>query len=63
MEKKSDTLICPYCNSDNVIKKKQPGYVVMLCLMLLRLPVPCFQKSFYCFDCGKEWKAKRGKVL
>lgn len=56
MQKKEYTIICPYCSSDNVIRKKQAGYVVMLSIMLFGLPLPYFKKTLYCFDCGKEWK-------
>jgi len=59
MTKEVNSIICPYCNSDNVIKKKQAGYLVMLSIMLLGLPIPLFKKSLYCFDCGKEWKIKK----
>ncbi len=56
MKKPEDTFICPYCQSDNVIRKKQAGYAVMLSIMLFFLPLPLLKKSYYCFDCGKEWK-------
>jgi hypothetical protein len=56
MTKKNDILICKFCGSDSVIKKKQAGYVVMLSFLLLGLPIPFFKKTFYCFDCEKEWK-------
>lgn len=56
MSKKDDVLICPYCNSDNVVKKKQVGLAIMVSFLLFGLPLPCFKKSYYCFDCNKEWK-------
>ncbi len=49
-------LICKFCGSDNVIMKKQAGYIVMLSFLLLGLPLTFFKRTFYCFDCGKEWK-------
>lgn len=54
--KKKEELLCPYCQSDNVIVKKQTGWLIMLSIMLFGLPLPFFKKSFYCFDCEKEWK-------
>ena len=57
MAKEAETIICPYCNSDNVMKNKQAGYVIMLSIMLLGIPIPFFKKSFLCFDCGKKWKS------
>jgi len=56
MAKKDDLMICPYCNSDNVIKKKKAGYAIMLSILLFGLPIPFFKKSYYCFDCEKEWE-------
>jgi DNA-directed RNA polymerase subunit RPC12/RpoP len=56
MKKEKENIICPYCESDNVAKERQAGYIIMLSFMLLRLPIPLFKKSYYCFDCGKEWK-------
>jgi hypothetical protein len=58
MEKESDMLTCKFCGSDNVVVKKQTGYAVMLSVMLLGLPLPVFKKTYYCFDCDKEWKIK-----
>lgn len=55
MVKKEDVEHCPYCNSDNVIKKKKAGYAIMLSILLLGLPLPFFKKNYYCFDCEKEW--------
>jgi DNA-directed RNA polymerase subunit RPC12/RpoP len=56
MTKKVDIMICPYCNSDNVVKKKQAGYTFIFSILLLGLPLPFFRMSYYCFDCEKEWK-------
>lgn len=58
MSQKND-IICPYCNSDNVIRQRKAGYTIMLSIMLLGLPLPFFSKSYYCFDCEKEWKGKK----
>lgn len=51
-------MVCPYCNSGNVVEKKKAGYAVMLSFFLFGLPLPFFSKRCYCFDCGKEWKTK-----
>jgi uncharacterized protein YbaR (Trm112 family) len=56
MTKNDDIMICPNCKSDNVIRKKQAGYLIMLSILLFGLPLPFFKKSYYCFDCEKEWK-------
>lgn len=49
---------CPYCNSDNILKQKKPGYVTMLSILLLGLPLPFFKNTYHCFECGKDWKSK-----
>jgi len=59
MAEKNGILICKFCGSDNVIKKKQSGYVVMLSILLLGLPLPFFKKTYYCFDCDNEWKIEK----
>lgn len=56
MSKNNNELTCKYCSSDNVVKKKQAGYATLLSILLLGLPLPLFKKSYYCFDCEKEWK-------
>jgi len=50
---------CPYCQSDNVIKQKTPGYIVLFSILLLGLPLPFMKKTYYCFDCRKEWRVRR----
>ncbi len=56
MPEKEVNLICPFCHSDNVIRKKKVGYLIVLSILLFGLPLPLFKKKFYCFDCEKEWK-------
>lgn len=56
MPDKNSITICPYCSSDNVVKKKNSGYAIMLSMLLLGLPLPFFDKRNYCFNCKKEWK-------
>lgn len=60
MSKKSEILICPYCHSDNVVKKKQVGLAIMLSFLLFGLPLPFFKRIYHCFDCDKEWKTNVG---
>jgi len=48
--------ICPYCNSDNIAKKGTPGYILILSIFLLGLPLPFLRTTYYCFNCDKEWK-------
>lgn len=50
--------ICPYCNSENVAKKKSGGYTFLLSVLLLGFPLPFFKKEYYCYDCSRMWKMK-----
>lgn len=50
--------ICPYCKSENVVKKQMPGYFYILSILLLGFPLPFLRKIYYCYDCAKEWKVK-----
>jgi hypothetical protein len=57
MVKENDQVLrCPKCHSDNVIRKKQAGYAVMLSIFLLGIPLPFLKKTYFCFDCQNEWK-------
>jgi DNA-directed RNA polymerase subunit RPC12/RpoP len=62
MPDKNDILICKFCGSDNVIKKKQAGYAVLISILLFGLPLPFFKKTYYCFDCNKEWKIEKNAL-
>jgi len=57
--KTNTDLICPFCKSDNVVVKKQTGYLTVLSIILFALPIPIFKKTYYCFDCDKEWKLSK----
>lgn len=55
---------CPDCNSDNV----KYGYaidikwdVLYLILSLFHAPFPLIRKNFHCYDCGCDFKQKRGR--
>lgn len=49
-------IICPFCNSDNVVIKKNTTYATLISILLFNFPFPFFKKVYYCFDCEKEWK-------
>jgi hypothetical protein len=50
---------CPFCNSSNIGKKKEPNILVIILYFLLGAFFPIFKKSYKCFDCEKEWKFKK----
>ncbi len=49
---------CPYCGSEEVIRQGRPGYVVLFSILLLGIPLLFLKKTYYCFDCEKEWRVK-----
>lgn len=53
-----DKEFCPYCKSENIAKKKMPGYIFALSILFLGFPLPFLKKVYYCYDCSKEWKIK-----
>lgn len=52
-------LTCPYCNSQNIMKEKQPGYVILFSILLLGIPIPFLNKTYHCFDCGQNWLVRK----
>ncbi|MCB2219093.1 MAG: hypothetical protein KQI35_01770 [Bacteroidetes bacterium] len=53
---KERILKCPFCESDNVVIMKRPGWAIVGMIILLGIPIPWLKKSYFCFDCRKEWK-------
>ena len=49
---------CPYCESTNIIKKKNYSYAV-LSILLLGFPIPFHKKRYFCFECNNEWIIKK----
>ena len=50
---------CEYCGSDNVIKKRQAGYAVMLSILLLGIPLPFLKDVTTALSAEKNGKYKR----
>jgi hypothetical protein len=49
---------CPYCESTNIIKKKNWNYAKFI-VMLFGLPTPFCKKKYFCFDCDNDWIIKK----
>ncbi len=57
-------LLCPFCGSDNIVRKKKVSWVTLIFIFVLSFLVPIFKKSYYCFDCDREWKYdKKGNAI
>ncbi len=52
----TDTSLCPFCQSDNVSRKKEASIFVVVLYFLLGAIFPIFKRHFICYDCHKEWK-------
>ena len=53
---KGAPLLCPFCGSDEVVKSKKTGWLFLLTSIPFWFPAPVFQKTYYCFDCKREFK-------
>ena len=53
--KDQDISICPFCNSENIGKRKRPTLLTLLLILFLYIPLPFFKRNFFCYDCGKDW--------
>jgi len=61
-DKTTDQKICPFCNSENIVKDRQVGAFTAIAFAILNLFLMMgtsgtrFKSAFKCYDCGKEWK-------
>jgi hypothetical protein len=53
--------MCPFCQSANIGKKKEPNSLSVFVYFILGVLFPIFRKAYKCFDCGKEWKFKKSR--
>lgn len=51
-----DHSICPFCQSENIGKKREPSFITVIVYFILGAIFPIFRSHFKCFDCEKEWK-------
>ena len=52
----TDISKCPYCQSDNIGRKKEPNILTVIVILLLKVILPIFRRSYICYDCSKKWK-------
>ena len=52
---------CPFCNSKNIRKKRDPDILTVIIYFLLGAIFPIFKRTFMCYDCHKEWKYVENK--
>lgn len=56
-----DKSVCPFCNSKNIRKKREPDILTIIIYFLLGAIFPIFKRTFICYDCHKEWKYVKNK--
>lgn len=59
LERASNKAACPFCQSGNIARKRDPNVLVVLVYFLLGVIFPIFKAGYQCFDCGKEWKYEK----
>jgi len=52
----TDKKSCPFCNSNNIGKNKEPNILTVFVFFVLGAMFPIFKSSYKCFDCEKKWK-------
>tara|TARA_R110001592_G_scaffold16998_7_gene72110 strand:- start:228 stop:671 length:444 start_codon:yes stop_codon:yes gene_type:complete len=55
----NETIVCPNCGSDDIVKSKKPGGWYVFFLLLAMIPVPILKKEYHCFECYTDFKVKR----
>ena len=53
---------CPFCQSENIGKKKLPDVLMLLVSVVFGAIFPVFKRVNKCFDCGKEWVYKKERT-
>ncbi len=56
--KLTNTKTCPFCNSDNISKKRQLNIISVFVFFILGAISPIFRATYICHNCSKEWKWK-----
>jgi uncharacterized protein YjbK len=56
LDKTTNKKRCPFCQSDNIGRKKEPNILTVIVYFILGIILPIFKKSYKCFDCDKAWK-------
>lgn len=55
----SDRSHCPYCGSENIAKKKDADWLVLLFYAFLGAIFPIFKPVYTCFDCRRNWRFRK----
>jgi hypothetical protein len=61
IDKDTDAKKCPFCQSDNIGKKKGLNIWSAIIYLILSLFVPIYKSTYCCYDCEKEWRFRKAK--
>lgn len=59
LDSSTNKKVCPFCNSENMGKKRDPNLLVLVVYLFLGFMFPIFKAGYHCYDCGKQWKFKK----
>jgi len=59
LDKSTNKNFCPFCNSKNIAKKRDPNILTVIVYFIMGAIFPIFKAGYQCFDCGKEWKFEK----
>jgi DNA-directed RNA polymerase subunit RPC12/RpoP len=55
-KERDDTVRCPVCGSDDVVKEQVSKRAFFLTWIFLGFPLPFFKKAYRCLICRRTWK-------
>ncbi|TCO08032.1 hypothetical protein [Natronoflexus pectinivorans] len=47
---------CPFCQSENIDKKRTPGIMTIILYITLGALFPVLKSNMICYECNKSWK-------
>lgn len=53
------TQTCPFCHSENISPIKKANWLTLIPYLIAGFIFPVYKKTYYCFDCEREWKLKK----
>lgn len=53
---------CPFCGSQGTRRNASTGRIFGRVMWLIGIPLPIKARTWYCFDCRKEFLPKKAKT-
>lgn len=61
-EANKNKTLCPFCQSDNIMKNKDINILTPILYITLGAFIPIFRPKYKCYDCEKEWRYKKART-